>query len=1024
MLGNFLKAAGAAGWCGLLAAQAAAAPFSPNSVVVYRVGNGQSGLSNTGSAVYLDEYSTSGNLLQSLPMPTAAAAGHAPLIASGTASSEGLLSRSTDGRYLILTGYGRPLGGSGSLASSLASVVPRVVGRVDGLGLIDTRTALSDFADGNNPRSAVSTDGEQLWLAGGAGGPRHTVLGLTTSTQLSSVVSNLRHLLIADQQLYFSTSSGSNRLGQVGTGLPTTAGQLMPLLPGMPTDTSPYAWVLLDLDAGVAGVDTAYVADDGGSASTGIAKFSRVGGTWVSNGQIGTDAEDYRGLTAKVDAGIVTLYAVRRGGTAATGGGELVRVVDASGYNATLSGTPAVLATAASNTAFRGVALSPAQPLGAVMRITEFMYSGPDGEFIEFTNVGDQPADLTGWSFDDNSNVPDTQPLSAYGTVQPGESVILTEADAQTFRTAWGLCSGIKVIGGLSANLGGADRINLFDANDQLIDALDYSNSQQPGIVVSGSAAWVSLAAMGQNQITGWVRATVGDVEASMASNGGAVGSPGRSQRALVSFDPCATAPGTPEVTVDIAATTPLLDLPVNGGGALSAVLGDPTDPIRTLGVVLRFNDPDGLVGDLVLGTSSSVPTVLDPAQINLSGSGDTRTLTLNPQAVGYTTVDITATDSGGKVGRYSLQVAVSGAAVNPATHRFHTGASDASTAIALDAQYMWVGDDESQRLRLYRRDVSGLPAAISDHTAQLGLTDLDGGVPREVDIEASVRAGSRIFWAGSHGNQATGSHNPRPNRRRVYATDLSGRGVLSTLTYAGRYDFLAEDLVVWDQSNGHGLGANALGLAASSAPNVSPETAAGFNLEGLALLSDGTALLGFRAPRLDTTQRDRALLIPVLAFDPLVTGNGTTGSLPAGSATFGAPMVLDLGGRAIRSIDCNAMNDCVLLAGPSGGATGVPPADFRLYQWAAGSSEAQLLDLDLTALALGGSPEGLLGVPESFAGTAELQVLVDNGDTVYYADGVVAKDLAERRHAKFRSVRIEVTLTARPEGILADGFE
>jgi len=44
-------------------------------------------------------------LVQSVALPTTGANGAHALIASGTASSEGLLSRSADGRFLVLTGY-------------------------------------------------------------------------------------------------------------------------------------------------------------------------------------------------------------------------------------------------------------------------------------------------------------------------------------------------------------------------------------------------------------------------------------------------------------------------------------------------------------------------------------------------------------------------------------------------------------------------------------------------------------------------------------------------------------------------------------------------------------------------------------------------------------------------------------------------------------------------------------------------------------------------------------------------------
>ena len=109
----------------------------------------------------------------------------------------------------------------------------------------------------NNPRSAVSTNGTDFWVCGGAGGMRYATLGATTSTQLSTTVANLRQAAIFSDQLYVSTSSGSAvRVGTVGTGLPATSGQTITNLPGFPTAGGPYAFFLCDLDAATAGVDT------------------------------------------------------------------------------------------------------------------------------------------------------------------------------------------------------------------------------------------------------------------------------------------------------------------------------------------------------------------------------------------------------------------------------------------------------------------------------------------------------------------------------------------------------------------------------------------------------------------------------------------------------------------------------------------------------------------------------------------------------------------------------------------------
>jgi predicted extracellular nuclease len=334
----------------------AAMPFTPGDLVVYRVGDGSGSLLSTGNAVFLDEFAPGGTLVQSIPLPTAAAGSNRRLIASGTATSEGLLTRSTDGLYVLLTGYDAAIPTAG-LAGTSGTTVARVVGRVDVAGNVDTTTGLSDLASGNNPRGAASSNGFDLWVSGGAGGVRYATLGASTSTQLSTTVTNIRAVEIFDGQLYSSDSSGTAvRLGTVGAGLPTTSGQSIVNLPGIPSSAgSPYAFFFADLDGLVPGVDTLYVADDG----AGIQKYSLVSATWTLNGTVGTSSETYRSLTGVVQGASVTLYATRKGGGGAAGGGELVALTDSSGHNGSFAALPILLATAAPNTAFRGVALAP-----------------------------------------------------------------------------------------------------------------------------------------------------------------------------------------------------------------------------------------------------------------------------------------------------------------------------------------------------------------------------------------------------------------------------------------------------------------------------------------------------------------------------------------------------------------------------------------------------------------------------------------------------------------------------------------
>src|SRR5262249_53318903 len=153
-----------------------------------------------------------------------------------------------------------------------------------------------------------------------------------------------RDVGIFDGQLYVSSQKLTFRIASVGTGTPTTAGQMATNLPGVPTTGTPEAFVFADIVGGT----VLYVADD----VAGIEKFSFVQGSWVANGTAGTGTDLYNGLTGAASGGRVTLFATRKGS-------EIAALVDDSGFNGTLSGSPSLVATAATNEVFRGLALAP-----------------------------------------------------------------------------------------------------------------------------------------------------------------------------------------------------------------------------------------------------------------------------------------------------------------------------------------------------------------------------------------------------------------------------------------------------------------------------------------------------------------------------------------------------------------------------------------------------------------------------------------------------------------------------------------
>lgn len=180
-------------------------------------------------------------------------------------------------------------------------------------------------------------------------------------------------------------------------------------------------------------------------------------------------------------------------------------------------------------------ALSEIRPLAveytfgsAGVRVTEFMYSGTDGEFFELTNMTASPIDLAGWSMDDDSATPGGFDLSAAGVLAPGQSIVVTDVAPSAFSAAWSLSGGLVLGPNSTANLGRNDQINIYDANDALVERLDFGDQNFPGAIRTQNKSGQTCSdAIGTNTPLAWSLAAAGDVFGSHASTGGDLGTPG-----------------------------------------------------------------------------------------------------------------------------------------------------------------------------------------------------------------------------------------------------------------------------------------------------------------------------------------------------------------------------------------------------------------------------------------------------------------------------------------------------------------
>ena len=279
-----------------------------------------------------------------------------------------------------------------------------------------------------------------------------------------------------------------------------------------------------------------------------------------------------------------------------------------------------------------------------------------------------------------------------------------------------------------------------------------------------------------------------------------------------------------------------------------------------------------------------------------------------------------------------------------------YTGICEASAAVALDAQRFIVADDEHNVLSIYR---VGKPKREStvDLVAYLDTTKSDGEAKKS-DIEGAARVKNRIYWIASHSRDKKG--HPEKSRLRFFATDLIGQGSKTRVAIPKTppYRDLLKDLTADSRFSA---------IADAAANKVGPEKLGGLNVEGLAATPQGHLLIGFRNPR----PWGMALLAPLQNPGEVIAG---------AHARFGAPILLDLGKRGIRSIDW-VQNRYIIVAGPYDDGSSGEGSDFALYGWSGQASEKPKRWVDAPLATLG--PEAMFQIP----GTQSIHLLSDDGD-------------------------------------------
>jgi hypothetical protein len=273
-----------------------------------------------------------------------------------------------------------------------------------------------------------------------------------------------------------------------------------------------------------------------------------------------------------------------------------------------------------------------------------------------------------------------------------------------------------------------------------------------------------------------------------------------------------------------------------------------------------------------------------------------------------------------------------------------YVGMCDASAAVEVGKGYFVVGDDEKNKLNVYR---IGAPNAVAslDLASYLGVVQPDGKSD-ETDIEGAARIGDRIYWITSHG--ANGEGKPQPSRRRLFFTDVVEDSAVPKLSApkTSPYTALLDEIAATPE----------LAIVFGDSSSQAPESPGGLGIEGLAATPEGELLIGFRNPR----PQGHALVLP-LRNPRAVLDSGA-------KPVFGKLRPLDLGGRGIRSLEWTG-KDYVIVAGPFD-----DNGSFALYRWSGQGADVEKVPQKVLS---GLNPEAIFKVAKG----GRLYVLSDDGD-------------------------------------------
>lgn len=320
-------------------------------------------ISKSGSPATLKEFTTGGAAGITVSLPSV---GPTPYQTAGVyGGSEGFLTTSTNGRYLVLAGYATA-GTFTDVTATTASSVPRTVGLVYPSGFYLQYDTSNTFYSANDIRGAIS-DGTNFWASGASNasidGIDYFGPGSKTAITTSAVPPKAYGLRIFNGQIYYSTQKAgpTNSTSQLG---------IFALGSGLPTSGNPAVSQVINTGTVIpqdfsfnATSDVCYVAISQNNAAGGIQKWTRSGATWTLAYTLGTGVTNIGayGLVVDYAGAFPIVYAT----TFETAGNRVIKIVD-NGAGATAT----TIVNAATNVFYKGISFAPVTTGNPIVNIS------------------------------------------------------------------------------------------------------------------------------------------------------------------------------------------------------------------------------------------------------------------------------------------------------------------------------------------------------------------------------------------------------------------------------------------------------------------------------------------------------------------------------------------------------------------------------------------------------------------------------------------------------------------------------